>query len=138
MLKRVLVATAAVFVAWSVPDFAIHGVILRSVYAQTPALWRPMGEMKMVLMYATVLVAAACFVGIFAHLVQPKSIGAGIEYGLLFGIGTGISMGYGTYSVMPISEDMAFTWFVGSVIEAVVAGIITAIMLKPKKEQANS
>ena len=134
MLQRVCIASGAVFVVWLVVDFAIHGVILRSAYAQTPAFWRPAGEMKLILAFATLLVAAVCFVGIFAHLVQPQTIGAGIRYGLLFGIGKGISLGYGSYAVMPIPEDMAFVWFVGALIEAVVGGIVAAIVLAPRKE----
>jgi hypothetical protein len=33
-------------------------------------------------------------------------------------------MGYGSYSVMPIPYHMALTWFMGTVIEAAVGGVI--------------
>jgi len=46
-MKRMILSVLAVFLAWSVVDDVIHGVILRSSYAATAPLWRPMGDMKM-------------------------------------------------------------------------------------------
>ena len=45
-MKKVILAILAVFIAWSVMDFLIHGVILHASYAATASLWRPMSEMK--------------------------------------------------------------------------------------------
>jgi hypothetical protein len=129
-MKRQLLAVVAVFVAWSVMDFVIHGMILASAYTMTPQLWRPMEEMKMGVMYFTLLVAAIAFVGIYAWFISNKSVKTGALYGLVFGIGTGMSMGYGSYSVMPIPYTIAFGWFLGSVAEAVVAGLITGLIVK--------
>ena len=134
MSKRILLAILAVFVAWSVLDFIIHGVMLQSTYEATAHLWRPMGEMKMGLMYLVTVAYAACFVGIYASLVQPKSLAMGLKYGLLFGLGTGISMGYGTYSVMPVPHHLALVWLVGVLIETVAGGILAALILKRPKE----
>ena len=55
----VVLAVLAVFAAWSVLDFVIHGMILASACAATPQLWRPMVEMKTGLMHGVVLIAAA-------------------------------------------------------------------------------
>jgi hypothetical protein len=129
-MKRQLLAVLAVFVVWSVMDFVIHGIILASAYAATPQLWRPMAEMKMGVMYATVLIAAIAFVGIYAWFITNKSVKTAVLYGLVFGIGTGMSMGYGSYSVMPLPYPLAFGWFLGSVAEAVVAGWITGMIVK--------
>ena len=109
-MKKLLLATLGVFLAWSAMDFVIHGWILRSPYAATASLWRPMGEMKMALMYFTVLISALAFVLIYSLFFSRKGIFTGLAYGLLFGIGTGLPMGYGSYSVMPIPYFMAFTW----------------------------
>lgn len=46
MTKRVIMATIAVFIAWSILDFLIHGVLLQSIYAVTSHLWRPMDQMN--------------------------------------------------------------------------------------------
>lgn len=129
-MKRQLLAVLAVFVAWSLMDFVIHGIILASAYASSSQLWRPMIEMKMGLMYTTTLIAAAVFVGIYAWFITDKSVKTAVRYGLVFGIGSGVSMGYGSYSVMPIPYTIAFGWFLGSLAEAVVAGWITGLIVK--------
>ena len=132
-MKRVILAVIAVFVAWSVMDFVIHGVILSSSYAATASLWRPMPEMKTSVMYISVFIAALSFVFIYSLFFSRKGIRTGLQYGLLFGLGAGVSMGYGSYSVMPIPYHMAFTWFIGSVIEAAVGGVILGSIIREEK-----
>jgi hypothetical protein len=51
-------------------------------------------------------------------------------YGLLFGVAMGIGMGYGTYAVMPIPYSMALTWFLGTVVEATVGGLLAGLIVR--------
>jgi hypothetical protein len=129
-MKRIILSVVAVFIAWSVMDFIMHGVILKSAYTATASLWRPMAEMKMGVMYVSVLIASTAFVLIFSQFFARKGVGMGLKYGLCFGIATGVSMGYGSYSVMPIPYHMAFSWFLGSVIEAAIGGMIAGAIIK--------
>ena len=129
-MKKIILSVLSVFIAWSVLDFIIHGIILRSSYEATAKLWRPMGEMKMSLMYVTVLIAALAFVAIYSRFVAEKKIATGVKYGLWFGLGTGVSMGYGTYSVMPIPYLMALGWFLGSLVEATLGGLIVGLIIR--------
>ena len=130
MLKRILLATAAIFLVWQALDFVIHGMILRGTYATMPALWRPMAEMKMPLMWIVSAIAAFCFAAIYGWLVRPKSLGDALRFGLLFGIGAGVSMGYGSYAVMPIPYTMALTFFLGTLVEALVAGALVGLIVR--------
>jgi len=132
-MKKVILAVIAVFVAWSVLDFVVHGLILQSSYAATASLWRPMNEMKIWIMYFSVFVVALTFVLIYALFFSRRGISIGLKYGLLFGLSTGVPMGYGSYSVMPIPYHMAFTWCFGSVIEALVGGLIVGSILREQK-----
>jgi len=134
MVKRSLLAVIAVFVVWSVLDFIIHQVILQSTYQATAQLWRPMNEMKLGLLYVATAVGCVCFVGIYALLIQPKSLASGVKFGLLFGVGSGFGMGYATYSVMPVPHFLALVWFVGAVVEMVLGGLLTAAIVKNPKE----
>jgi hypothetical protein len=129
-MKKVILSVLAVFIAWSMLDFVIHGVILRSSYAATASLWRPMGEMKMSVMYVSVFIASIMFVLIYSQLISKKGISTGLIYGLLFGLSTGVPMGYGSYSVMPIPYLMAFIWCFGSVVEAIVGGLIVGSIIR--------
>jgi hypothetical protein len=130
VVKKTILSILAVFIAWSVMDYVIHGVILRSSYAATASLWRPMGEMKTSLMYFSVMIASITFVLIYSLLISRKGISTGLKYGALFGLSAGVPMGYGSYSVMPIPYHMAFTWCFGSVVEAMVGGLILGWILR--------
>jgi hypothetical protein len=133
-MKRTLLAIVAVFVVWSVLDFVIHGILLQSTYEATAGLWRPMDEMNMPMMYLVTLAYTACFVAIYDLLVSKKSLATGIRYGGLFGLGAGISMGFGSYSFMPIPLSLAWGWFFGMLVEAVVAGALVGAILRPDED----
>jgi hypothetical protein len=79
MTKRTILGILAVYVAWSVLDFVIHGVILRGSYEATMSLWRPMDEMKMGLMYLVVLISAVTFVSIFVGFFKERTPIAGLS-----------------------------------------------------------
>ena len=130
MLKRTILAVVFVFVAWSIMDFILHGMLLKSVYEATASLWRPMDKMNMPLMYFVTLVFTVCFVLIYGLLVVQKSLVSGIKFGALFGLAAGISMGFGSYSYMPIPFTLAWSWFFGSLIEAIAAGVIVGAIMK--------
>jgi uncharacterized protein with PQ loop repeat len=130
MAKKLILAVVAVFIAWSILDFILHGLLLRSTYEATANLWRPMDQMNMPLMYFVTLVFTVCFVLIYGLLVGQKSLASGIRFGALFGLATGISMGFGSYSYMPIPLTLAWSWFLGSWLEAIVAGAIVGAIVK--------
>lgn len=129
-MKKTVLAVLAVFVSWQVLDFIIHNMILSASYAATASLWRPMEEMMMGLMMFVSLVSAICFVLIFDKFFKEKNMMTGLKYGLIFGIGVGISMGYGTYSVQPIMYSTALGWFLGTVVEMSIGGLLTGLIIK--------
>jgi len=131
MVKRIVIAIVVVFVAWAVLDMVVHGGILRKTYEETSNLWRPMAEMKIGLMYLVTFVCAVSFVLAYALWVRPKSVARGLGFGLLWGIASGASMGFGSYSVMPIPIFMAVMWFTGMAAEMVVAGLVVGVIVKP-------
>ena len=133
MLKRYLVSVVAVFVLWSALDFVIHSVILGSEYQATAALWRPLEQMKLGLMYLSTFLAAGAFAGIYMLLVSPKSIKAGVVFGLLTGLFSGVPMSLGSYSTMPITVSIAAVWFLGMMVEMILAGLCIAAILKENK-----
>ena len=128
-MARIILAILAVFVAWSAVDFVVHGVILTAPYQATAQLWRPMNQMKMWLLHATVLISAIVFVILYVRLISPKNIFRGLEYGLLFGLAAGVSMGLGTYAFMPIPLYMAIVWLAGSIVEMALGGIVVGAMI---------
>jgi hypothetical protein len=129
-MKKYLLTSLAVFITWTVLDFVIHGVILKSAYEATASLWRPMDEMKMIAMHLANAVAALTFTAIYVNMIRGKSVQEGLKYGLLMGIGVGFVMGFGTYSYMPIPYSLAWGWFIGIVVEAIAAGAVVGAIAK--------
>ena len=132
MAKKIIYSVIFVFVVWSILDYVIHQLILGASYQATPNLWRPMAEMKMGLMYVVVLLVSIAFVCLYALFVGKRGVKTGFLFGLIYGLGAGISMGYGSYSYMPIPYHMAFTWFLGSVVEFTLAGLIVGAICGKK------
>lgn len=130
MKRRAIVAVIAVFIEWVILDFIMHGVILNDAYKNTATLWRSMEQMKMGLIYSGTLIFSIVFVAIYTIFFSEKGMIPGLRYGLLFGVGVGFSMGYGSYAVMPIPHSMALTWFIGTLIETTVAGLILGFIIK--------
>ena len=128
-MKRILLGSLAVFVAWSVMDIIIHGFLLMPTYIETSSLWRPENEMKNGLLYLVTLVAAVGFVWIYSFI-KNKSMKMGLVYGLILGVAWGFSAGFGTYSYTPIPMTLAISWFAATVAETVVAGLLVACIVK--------
>ncbi|MCA9426067.1 MAG: hypothetical protein KC994_13385 [Candidatus Omnitrophica bacterium] len=129
-MGKTIGAIVAVFVAWTAMDFVIHGMLLQSLYAKTPDLWRPQEEYKTGLMFFVTIVEAITFVSVYSLFFKEKNLMVGLKYGALFGIGAGISMGYGSFSYMPIPYYVALSWFLATLAEALVAGAIVGAMVK--------
>ncbi|QQR91244.1 MAG: hypothetical protein IPJ88_05810 [Myxococcales bacterium] len=130
MIKKLVLSTFVIFLLWTALDFVMHGMVLSSHYQATANLWRPMPEMNMSLVWSITLVHAFLFSAIYAWLISPKSMKRALIYGLIFGVATGLKFGYGSYAVMPIAHFMAFVWFLGTIIEALIASTILGIVFK--------
>jgi len=133
MLKRSVLAVFVLFVLWSALDFIIHGVILCTAYEATASLWRPVPEMKLNLMHLVSLIYVFAFVAIYVRLINNKGPFTGLIYGLLFGLSSGISMGFGSYSVMPISLLIAWVWFLGTLVELTLGGLLLGLIIRKQK-----
>jgi hypothetical protein len=132
MLKRNLLAIIAVFVVWSILDYLIHGILLQSSYEATANLWRPMEEMKPLLCHGVKLGFSICFVLIYDLLISEKSLHNGIKFGLLLGLGNGLTA-LGSYVYMPIPLTIAEAWLAATLLQTGVSGaIVGAIIKKPQ------
>ncbi len=131
MLKKIVLGGVAVFVAWEVLDFIIHGLILGATYASLPGVFRSQGDMKFVLLAVVTLIGALAFTASYAWFVGPKSVATGVKFGLVWGFGAGVMMGYGSFGSMPIPYVMALLWFLGTWLEFVAAGWLAGLIVKP-------
>lgn len=137
MIKKIILTTLAVFVAWLILDYVIHFLILKPSYEATTFLWRPMTEMKTGLLLIVSILVSLLFVVIYARLISPKNLQTAISFGVLYGLASGISMSYGSYSFLPIPYNIVLIWFLGILVKAIVAGLLVGlIIIEEKKESA--
>ena len=130
MTKKFVIASIAVFVVWSIMDYVMHRMLLAHEYEVTAALWRPMEEMCMGMIYGITLISAFLFAAVYTFLINPKNTKNAAIFGLLWGLSIGIGAAYGSYTVMPLTLTMAHVWFVGTVLEGLAGGYVLSLIVK--------
>lgn len=132
-IKRFMAAYAAVFVWIVVAEMYLHGTCLKPLYEQTPQLWRTVEDMQnqFVWMLLGYLIIAKTFVYIYTRGVEGKGWREGARYGFLMSWIFGSFMAM-SYVWMPISERLAVYWFILPFVVFIPAGILTALIYKPK------
>ena len=130
MWKKLIIAWVLVFIAVSILGYVLHSLILMGLYEETKNLWRPMEEMKWGVSYMASAISTFFFVLIYIKMISPKSLKNAILYGLFWGIAAGSSMGYGSYSSMPMPYALAAGWFWGTIVEITVGGLVLGLIVK--------
>lgn len=132
-MKKIIGSTILIFIIFSIIDFIIHGKLLATAYQETAQLWRPMEESKMGIMNLVTLIIALGFTLLYQWFLGCKCSLCATKFGLLIGLIFGISMGFGSYSYMPISIGLAMAWFFTSWIKFTLAGVAIGLIIKDEK-----
>ncbi len=132
MNKKVWVGFAAVFVTIEILEMLVNFVLLGSAYQSTASVWRPDMNSKMWIFHLVMLFQAFFFAFIFSKGYENKGVAEGVRYGTYVGIWLSIGKAYGTYAMIAIPYSMALQWFIYGVVEYVIAGIVLALVFKPK------
>jgi hypothetical protein len=132
-MKKVLIGAVVVFVILEVLDMLIHGVILGSVYATIPNVWRPDMMDKMWVLHIVKVVVSFFFALIFSKGYEGKGIIEGVRYGLYVGLMMGVGMAYGTYAMIAIPYSLALQWFIFAVFEYIIAGVGLTLVYGKRK-----
>ena len=135
-IKRLLLTILAGFVLIFATDFLIHSVWLMPDYNATKTLWRPEAEMgsHIGLMLFAQLLCAATFVIIWAKAYAGRSIVEGAVFGLLMGVFQQV-WAIVDYVVIPMPGELAAKWFFAGLAQAVLLGVITALIYKAEQPQ---
>jgi hypothetical protein len=129
-MKRAIGAGLAIFAAWAVLDYFLHGPLLGPAYEASAGLWRPTDQMSTPLIVCVTVVLIACFVLIYQLLVTKKSLVSGILFGVLYGLTTGVASGFGSYIHMPLPLVLAWGWFLGGCVKGIAAGAIVGALIR--------
>jgi len=137
MNRQFFIAWLAVFIAWFLGDFVIHGVLLRSDYEHMQNLFRPEAEAQKYfpfMLVAHVLLAAA-FTWIYSRGVEARPwVAQGARFGVAVALLTCIPMYMIYYVVQPMPPDMVVRQIVYSTVLMVVVGAVAAFMYRSRTE----
>ncbi len=123
-MKKNILAVVGIFVLWSVVDMLVHGHLLMDSYTATAHLWRPMAEMKNVLMQVTSFVSVCVFVWIYACAVSEKSLCKGVCLGVQVGLLLSVMWAVQSYAYMPITWTIVAGWCGALMAKCVLAGVV--------------
>lgn len=129
-MKRFLLAWLAVFVAYMLGDFAVHGVWLASQYEGLAAIYRPAATQAQYMPY--MLVAHLMIAWAFTWIYGGGATAAGwMGQGIRFGLALAVVMApqyliY--YSIQPLPLMLVCQQMIGTVVVMVVVGVVAAFM----------
>ena len=135
-MKKMLIGFVAVFVTLEVLDMIIHGVILMSTYMAMQNVWRTDMMAKMWVLHVVKIITAFFFAVIFSKGYENKGIMEGIRYGFYVGMIVASGFALGSYASFPIPHMLAIYWFLLTLVEYVIAGVVIAQVYKQVKEAA--
>ena len=131
-MKRLILAIIAGWVVIFATDFLIHHLWLMPDYVATKSIWRPEAEMgtHICWMFFAQFLCAATFVIIWAKGFAGGSVGCGVVFGLLMGLFQQV-WAIVNYVVLPMPGELAMKWFFSGLAQAILLGIVTALVYKP-------
>ncbi len=134
MNKKVWLGFIATFIVLQVLEIVINSVILRPAYESLKNVWRPDMMSKTWIFSLVLLIGSFFFTFIFAKGFENKGIIEGVRYGIYVGIWLGTGKAYATYAMIAIPYSLALEWFVYSVLEYVIAGVVLSFIFAPKEK----
>jgi hypothetical protein len=129
MKKKFIIAWVALFVAWFVGSFIVHGVLLRSDYMQLTNLFRPEGEQQRYfpLMILAHVILAGAFVWVYTRGVEPKPwLAQGVRFGIAIALLTIVPTYMIYFVVQPMPGHVAIKQIVFDGALMIVLGAIVA------------
>ncbi len=130
-IKRFLSASIGVFITNQITDPIIHGPILADFYADTSHIWRTDMMSKMWLMFVISAIFSTLFVFIYTKANENKGVFEGARYGLVIGLMMNSVHMFSQYVVYPIPLQLVVLWFVFTMMQFILYGIVTALIYKP-------
>lgn len=133
MNKKFLLSWIAVFVAWMVGSFVVHGTLLREDYGRLPGLFRPETEAQQYfpLMLLAHVIMAGAFVWIYSRGVEATPwVGQGLRFGLAVALLAVVPTYTIYYVVQPMPGLHVIKQIVFDGILVILLGVIVAAVYR--------
>ena len=133
MNKTFLIVWLAVFIAWMIGSFVVHGVLLHPDYTKLASLYRSETEAQKLfplMLLAHVLMAGA-FTWIYSRGVEAKPwVGQGARFGIVVALLVVVPQYLIYYVVQPLPGAMVVKQIVFDFILVVILGIVAAFFYR--------
>jgi ABC-type multidrug transport system permease subunit len=134
--KRLWIAFLLVFVAYLATNMFIHTVILGDTYLKPDIQnsMRPEADMGKYfwVRIVTMLVFSFFFTYIFAKGYERKGLMEGVRYGIVITLFYFFVTCFDQFITYPIPYFVVWYWIIAGLVQAVLMGIIAALVYKPK------
>ncbi len=125
------VITAVIYIAL---EMGLHGGLLSGAYQATADIWRAQEEMKS--LFPLMMIGQALF-GFFFGFIYTKgyesgkgTISQGFRYGLMMALMLGPMSGLVWYVILPIPQNLAYSWAIGGSVQMIILGLIAGTLYK--------
>jgi hypothetical protein len=130
-MKRLLIATFAVYITGFLFAFLVHGMFLAEDYKAVSQLFRPDAEMKMGFMALGYAFWAFGVAWLYSKGVETKDwIGQGIRFGLALACVWLVPTYLGNYATQPFPGMLIAKGLAGDTLNAVVCGLVCALVYR--------
>ncbi|MCG8527361.1 MAG: hypothetical protein MI748_13330 [Opitutales bacterium] len=135
--KPFIIGSLATFVTVAVLNMLLHGVVLSKLYEITKDVWRVEGVRggMMPLMYLSYLLISFVFVYLFGCGYRGKGWAEGVRFGLIFGMAMAFAGTIEKFVYLDIPVRLALGWFMGTLFQYMIMGMITAVIYRKFKEE---
>lgn len=130
-IKRFIMAAVMAFIFVFVYESFVHGHLLAGIYGETPNIWRDYHQMMDYIPFniAIMAILTLWMTFIFTQFYSNGGWKNGLRFGFYIGILSGMQAA-GAYYYLPISALLAVYWFIASVIECTMGGLIVGLIYR--------
>jgi hypothetical protein len=139
--KKFIVAWIAMFVAWFLGSFVVHGVLLHSDYMQLPNLFRAEADAQkyFLLMILAHVILSGSLVWIYARGTEAKPwIAQGVRFGIAVALLTVVPTYMIYFVVQPMPGVIVIKQIVYDGVLMVILGIIVAWVYRDAAPRAGA
>ena len=136
MKSRFVIAWAAVFIAWMIGSFVVHGALLHADYSKLPNLFRPEQEAQKLLPFMILahLIMSGAFAWIYSRGVEAKPwLAQGVRFSVAIALLTAVPMYLIYYVVQPMPGVLALKQMLFDSILIVMLGEIAAFVYRNRE-----
>lgn len=131
--KRLVTASAVIFIFALLWNGLIHGVILRDANSVLANIARSEADRNMGLSLLLTAGLAFLFVWSYAYAARRSSLHEGISHGFFFAVLVGILVDLNQYVLYPLPASLVVKWFVFGLVEFCLYGILASWLYPIKK-----